>query len=37
MRREAVDWSIVWVTATQDVPSLQIKIARILDEDLTDD
>ena len=33
----SVDWNIVWVTATRDVPSLQIKIARILDEDLTDD
>ena len=26
----AVDWSIVWVTATSDVPSLRLEISRIL-------
>ena len=26
----AVNWSIVWVTATQDVPDLQRKVSRIL-------
>ena len=26
----SVDWSIVWVTATKDVPELRSKIARIL-------
>jgi uncharacterized protein with HEPN domain len=29
----AVSWSIVWVTATQDVPNLRHKVARILAEE----
>jgi uncharacterized protein with HEPN domain len=29
----AVDWSIVWVTATQDVPGLRREVARILTEE----
>jgi uncharacterized protein with HEPN domain len=29
----AVDWSIVWVTATQDVPGLRREVARILAEE----
>ena len=33
----AVDWSIVWVTATSDVPSLRREIARILAELVRDD
>lgn len=32
----AVDWSIVWVTATQDVPALRQQVARILAEDYAD-
>ena len=32
----AVDWSIVWVTATQDVPTLRREIVRILAEDYVD-
>jgi uncharacterized protein with HEPN domain len=32
----AVDWSTVWVTATQDVPGLRRKVARILAEDYSD-
>lgn len=28
----AVDWRIVWVTATQDVPLLREQIARLLEE-----
>jgi len=28
----AVDWRIVWVTATQDVPALWGKVARLLEE-----
>lgn len=33
----AVSWSIVWVTATQDVPNLQRKVARILDEEYSEE
>ena len=33
----SVDWSIVWVTATKDVPELRSKIARILAEDYPDE
>ncbi len=33
----AVDWSIVWVTATKDVPELRSKIALILAEDYPDE
>jgi uncharacterized protein with HEPN domain len=33
----AVSWAIVWVTATQDVPTLRQKIAHILAEDYADD
>ena len=29
----AVSWSIVWVTATQEVPGLQRRVARILAEE----
>lgn len=29
----AVDWSIVWVAATQDAPTLRQKVARILAEE----
>lgn len=29
----AVDWSIVWVTATQEVPELRDAVAKILDEE----
>ncbi len=29
----AVDWSIVWVAATQDAPALRQKVARILAEE----
>ena len=29
----AVSWSIVWITATQDVPGLRVKIAQILAEE----
>lgn len=32
----AVDWSIVWVTATQDVPGLRREVARILAEEYSD-
>ena len=32
----AVDWSIVWVTARQDVPTLRREVARILAEDYAD-
>lgn len=33
----AVDWSIVWVTATKDVPELRNKIALILAEEYSDE
>jgi len=33
----AVDWHIVWVAATQDVPALREKVARILAEEATSD
>jgi len=33
----AVSWTIVWVTATQDVPDLRRKVARILAKEYTDD
>lgn len=33
----AVSWTIVWVTATQDVPDLQRKVARILTKEYIDD
>ena len=33
----AVDWSIVWVTVTKDVPELRSKIALILAEDYPDE
>ena len=33
----AVDWSIVWVTATQDVPVLRQQVATILAEDYADE
>jgi uncharacterized protein with HEPN domain len=29
----AVNWSIVWVTATEDVPELRSHVQRILDEE----
>jgi uncharacterized protein with HEPN domain len=32
----AVDWSIVWVTASEDVPVLRRAVARILDEESDD-
>lgn len=32
----AVNWSIVWVTATHDVPTLRRQIAQILSEEYTD-
>ncbi|MCK4374815.1 MAG: DUF86 domain-containing protein [Candidatus Brocadiae bacterium] len=32
----AVDWSIVWVTATQDAPALRAKVAAILEEEYPD-
>jgi uncharacterized protein with HEPN domain len=32
----AVSWSIVWFTATQDVPNLQRKVARILAEEYSE-
>ncbi len=32
----SVDWSIVWVTATQDVPVLRREIARILAQEYPD-
>ena len=33
----AVEWSIVWVAATQDAPELRTKIARILAEEYPDE
>ncbi len=35
MRREELylDWNIVWLTATQDAPSLREQVARILDRE----
>lgn len=30
----AVEWSIVWVTATQDAPDLRRRVARILSEEV---
>lgn len=33
----AVDWSIVWVTATQEVPNLREKVTKILDEEYGDE
>jgi len=33
----AVNWSIVWVTATQEVPGLRRKVAKILAEEYADD
>lgn len=33
----AVEWSMVWVTATQDAPELRSKIARILAEEYPDE
>ncbi|MBW2011807.1 MAG: DUF86 domain-containing protein [Deltaproteobacteria bacterium] len=33
----SVNWSIVWVTATQDVPDLRRKVARIIDEEYTNE
>ncbi len=33
----AVNWSIVWVAATQDAPDLRRKVARILVEEYADD
>ncbi|RLC72407.1 MAG: DUF86 domain-containing protein [Chloroflexi bacterium] len=33
----AVDWSIVWVAATQDAPDLRRKVARILAKEYADD
>jgi uncharacterized protein with HEPN domain len=33
----AVNWSTVWVAATQDAPDLRHKVARILAEEYTDD
>ena len=33
----AVNWSIVWVTATQEVPGLRQKVAKILTEEHVDD
>jgi uncharacterized protein with HEPN domain len=33
----AVDWSIVWVTVTQDVSTLRREVARILAEDCADE
>ena len=32
----AVDWSIVWVAATQDAPALRREVARILAEEYPD-
>ncbi len=32
----AVDWSIVWVTATQDAPELREKVAAILEAEYED-
>lgn len=33
----AVSWPIVWVTATQDVPDLRYKVARILAEEYSEE
>ena len=33
----AVDWSIVWVTATQDVPDLRRRISLILSQEYLDE
>jgi uncharacterized protein with HEPN domain len=33
----AVNWSIVWVTVTEDVPFLQNQVARIVAEEYTDE
>jgi uncharacterized protein with HEPN domain len=33
----AVNWSIVWVTATENVPFLQNQVARILAEEYADE
>ncbi len=33
----AVNWSIVWVAATQDAPALRQEVARILSEEYADD
>ncbi len=33
----AVEWSMVWITATQDAPELRSKIARILAEEYPDE
>jgi uncharacterized protein with HEPN domain len=33
----AVSWSIVWITATQDVPNLRRKVARILAKEYTEE
>lgn len=33
----AVNWAIVWVTATQDVPDLRRRVARIMAEEYADD
>ena len=33
----AVDWIIVWVTATQDVPGLRREVTRILAEEYADE
>ncbi len=33
----AVNWSIVWVTATQEVPGLRQKVAKILTEEYVDE
>ncbi len=32
----AVSWSVVWVTATEDVPMLAEQLGSILDEDVSD-
>ncbi len=32
----SVNWSIVWVAATQDAPELRQKVAKILDEEYAD-
>jgi uncharacterized protein with HEPN domain len=33
----AISWTIVWVTATQDVPGLRDKVTKILTEEYSDD
>jgi uncharacterized protein with HEPN domain len=33
----AVSWTIVWVTATQDVPDLRCKVAKVLAKEYADD